>query len=234
MKQEVINIPWWSRCSYEVRIFLRRMNWSTLRTVGNSRLVSLTIFIPIIGYLVILSDNFISYLRPAEEFLGVTTSGLTLIEKLKLVYLGLVFLSFGQAIFWIRCPKLIKNYGSFLEYIEREKRHIVGSDKEHVNAHNREQFLRSCVLEMEILYEGQDTEEISFYKEIAESLQNNENKHQYVNHGRKLEDLMETRYEAHDSMYRKPLYACMILYSIGFLLLFIPAFETFTRVLMTF
>src|SRR6185436_14747449 len=67
---------------------LWNVKWQTLRGLGNSTAVKLTIFIPIIGYLVIFNETVVKYIDLSQRFLGQSSE--TYNEwRLIFVYFGL-------------------------------------------------------------------------------------------------------------------------------------------------
>ena len=71
--------------------------WTLLRTVGNLTVIRLTVFIPLIGYLIIFNDVLLKNLELAKEFAGLPPiSGSTLSPRLLLIYFGLCAVVVGQ------------------------------------------------------------------------------------------------------------------------------------------
>src|SRR6478672_12164520 len=103
-------------------VFHRRSlpTWSSLRRIGQSRWVSLTIFVPVLGFLILFNQAVVHALAIAPEVLakifGVETSmpqsiatGLTL-NRLYFLYYGLSLIGFASGIYFLRCPNLLKQY----------------------------------------------------------------------------------------------------------------------------
>jgi hypothetical protein len=105
--------------------------WSTLRTLGQSKLLLLTALIPFLGTLILFNQQFVDFLLLSPSivgrWIGVTGSSaeeasrnMTL-GRLQLTYFGLVFLGLGSFLFAISCPHEVKRNDGISEFIERER-----------------------------------------------------------------------------------------------------------------
>jgi hypothetical protein len=97
--------------------------WSTLRTIGRSRLARATIFIPIIGYLFIFNDEITGYLKLIPRF-GSNGSAAELadinLSRLICLYVGLFCIGIGSIIFAIFCPSHVSENIDEHEFIVKE------------------------------------------------------------------------------------------------------------------
>ena len=93
--------------------------WSTLGKLGRSKLVSYTVFIPIIGFFVLFNGQVTSFLELSSATLNISKEDLSLlsIKSLKNLYFGLSFLAFASITFKIFCPDSIQEYGNLDSYI---------------------------------------------------------------------------------------------------------------------
>jgi hypothetical protein len=100
--------------------------WSSLRSIGNSYFVRLTILIPIVGYLIIFNTNIVQYLELAKEFVGALAAppGSDVSPRLLLIYFGLTALAVGSTIYSLACPWEVKQYGTASAYVGGEEPHI--------------------------------------------------------------------------------------------------------------
>jgi hypothetical protein len=102
--------------------------WDELRTIGNSRLVKLTIIVPLIGYMILFNDQLVKYLELSSPYFrdvflsGETGSGTTwsLAYRLYCFYFGFTALAIGALVYEFRCPKLVQTYGSAAEFYRVE------------------------------------------------------------------------------------------------------------------
>jgi hypothetical protein len=93
--------------------------WSTLRPVGKSFAVRLTVLIPLIGYFIIFNDAVVGKLKLIEEIAGIDPSnyGQSVPPRLFQVYFGLCALGFGAAIYSFLCPPQVSYYGTAAAYV---------------------------------------------------------------------------------------------------------------------
>jgi hypothetical protein len=96
--------------------------WSTLREIGNSSLVKMTILIPLAGYLIIFNQRVVELLTLSGELAGLRTPQ-ELPTRLLLMYFGLCLVAIGSAIYNWRCPSIVKRYSSAAEYVNNELDH---------------------------------------------------------------------------------------------------------------
>lgn len=94
----------------------RRFEWDRLRTLGSSRLVQMTVVIPVIGYLILFSSNL------AEYFVLKVDGSVTepVFWRLYMLYFGFCLLAVASGIFSWRCPETIKFHGAGFEFLEKE------------------------------------------------------------------------------------------------------------------
>lgn len=98
-----------------------RIKWSTLARVGRSHAVRLTVFAPLIGYIVLFNYQTIDIIILSDDFLDSIGVSVEYRDKYSLdslyyTYFGLVFLGLGSILFAIFCPDVIKEALSAEEY----------------------------------------------------------------------------------------------------------------------
>jgi hypothetical protein len=103
-------------------------SWGRLRVIGNSRLVRLTIIIPLLGYLIVFNSHVVSALQLATSYfssdiehslLGNVNSEF-LASRLRLLYFGLFLIGIGSSLFTLFCPQKVKQYVDAVALAERE------------------------------------------------------------------------------------------------------------------
>jgi hypothetical protein len=93
-----------------------QVHWTSLRPVGNSIIVKLTILVPLIGYLIIFNDKLAGYVDLVREVSGLdASSGLSVPPRLFQIYFGLCFIAVASAIYSLACPSIIKRYASAID-----------------------------------------------------------------------------------------------------------------------
>jgi hypothetical protein len=99
--------------------------WSTLRSIGTYPATKMTIFIPLIGYLIIFNENILHYLQLSKQLFDRTAERVMsetapVSGRLLVLYFGLCLIACGSVIFTLRCPPRLKAYGSAPEFIGKE------------------------------------------------------------------------------------------------------------------
>ena len=110
--------------SRSTQMDLSILRWTTLRSIGNLRVVQLTILVPVIGYFILFNDELVQNLEfsnqvipRADQHAGLSTGTLL---KLMSLYFGLCLIAVGSALFSVFCPRLIRRYQDFAEYAATE------------------------------------------------------------------------------------------------------------------
>lgn len=107
--------------------------WSTLRTLGSSRLLALTALTPFLGSLILFNHQLVDALKLSTDLIAQwkpssadnisiqeLAKAITL-RRLQITYFGLLFLGTASFLFTIRCPSEIKRHDHTGSYIETEK-----------------------------------------------------------------------------------------------------------------
>lgn len=99
--------------------------WSSLRSIGRSRVVSFTIITPFVGWLILLNSEFVRFVtltsalfKKAEQN-GVAATVFTE-SSLLFTYMGLVCIGLGSLLYTIACPVTIKSHDSERDYVASE------------------------------------------------------------------------------------------------------------------
>jgi hypothetical protein len=109
---------------------LARIPWSSIRRVGQSKLLSLTIVVPFLGSLLLFNQYVVDVLSLSPALVnklfprsGIGMSELArevTLSRLYFLYFGLSFLGAGAFLFTVVCPLEIKNHASARDYAETE------------------------------------------------------------------------------------------------------------------
>ena len=105
--------------------------WSVLRTLGSSRILAFSVFVPFLGFLILFNQQIVDWLLLSPLFVGRTSGNLgeatieatreATLNRLYIAYFGLSLLGIGSFLFSIFCPGEIKELNSASEYISYEK-----------------------------------------------------------------------------------------------------------------
>jgi hypothetical protein len=114
------------------RFLLSSYKWSSIRILGNSRIVKFTVLVPIIGYLLLFNDFLLQYFKLSPEIFKAKTEtsgiGWPTLWRLYIIYFGLCFLAGGSILYNLFCPIIIKRYGSFSEFSSGESDYLPKTD----------------------------------------------------------------------------------------------------------
>lgn len=108
--------------------------WSSLRTIGNSTLVRLTILIPIVGYLLLLNANISDFFRLHADLLpdacakSSSCAQTYWMARLYLLYFGLTFCGVASSLYQIRCDPRIKAYDTPESYVTAVRSVVADKD----------------------------------------------------------------------------------------------------------
>lgn len=208
----------------------KNVNWFTLRIFGQSKVASFTIAAPFIGYVILYHDMLRPYLGGLGGLLQSQYEGescgpwIDFIDKLHLVYLGLLCLGIGTIVYRVFADHVIQSFANISDYVEREQEHITARNLRSMFATIRSrrtgmknQFLdRAPWLDREVnLKVASDTYARNDDPNVAK-------------------DVLRSYYTVLDRYSsRFWAYLAMIAYGIGFLLLAIPGLFFTGRVLCT-
>lgn len=101
------------------------LTWESLARTGSSKLVSLTVLVPVFGYLIIFNQQVVSlfdlspyYIPSIEENWAWLIDGK---DRLYYFYFGLFFVGLGSIFYQIFCPAIVKEFKTGFEYMTRGK-----------------------------------------------------------------------------------------------------------------
>jgi hypothetical protein len=206
--------------------------WEVLTRVGRSKLVSLTIFVPVLGYLIIFNENLVAFLVLSEDIFphGNPTTGETLSwwfsgrTRLMFLYFGLMFVGVASILYQLLCPTLIKEHGSGSSFIRDEIDLMTGRRTNGI--------LRS--LSDRIKESDNGFEELtSLADALRRFYQDDPAAYPEGTRERLNTDLMLLQWENENSRHPHTRSVVAILYLLGFVLLFVPSAELFLRVSST-
>lgn len=127
------------------------VRWSSLSKIGNSRVAAITIFAPIIGYLVVFNSTLSEYVTLVTPF-GTEPVGLNAIDylhgkRLYFLYLGVLCVGLATALYAALAPEPIKTAASAVDYVR------------HMSDLNTPNIIRDSFLSTIALYRRYNNEE---------------------------------------------------------------------------
>jgi hypothetical protein len=97
------------------------VRWSSLSKIGNSRVAAITIFAPIVGYLVVFNSTLSEYVTLVTPF-AAEPAGLDVIDylhgkRLYFLYLGVLLVGLATVLYAALAPEPIKIAASAVDYV---------------------------------------------------------------------------------------------------------------------
>ena len=102
--------------------------WSKLRGLVNSNAVKMTIFIPVVGYLLLLDEKLLHLVELSHDMFGKPEGRPFAVEhwRLLFVYFGLTAIAMASLIHQLCCPWQIKRFAATEDYIAEFHPHMAG------------------------------------------------------------------------------------------------------------
>jgi hypothetical protein len=190
--------------------------------------------VPIIGYLILFNDTIsqhLSFNKLASE--NVLSFGLSSVERLKLIYFGLIFLGSANILYRVRRPFVFKIGTNQFEYVENALKHFTVSayidihglirHEGHHTLHGKyydaeyDTFLNLAIgLKGERSQRDESTADWTLAKNRYEGL---------------LRSMLIENFYRNNVKRRVSLSGCILLSLLGYALLFIPSLDLFVKVL---
>jgi hypothetical protein len=99
------------------------VKWSTLKRIAGSRYVQLTVLVPVLGWLLVINDEFASVLAKVT---GVENIGRPS-WKIYSLHIGLSLFGLGVGLYYLACPTPIKEHQDFNDFCASESKTITGT-----------------------------------------------------------------------------------------------------------
>ncbi len=125
-------------------MILKASEWANVTKIGRSKIVSLTILVPIFGYLILFNEHLINLFEISGQIFSEviessdkpSSSSVSSESKTRMYYFyfGLTFLGIGSIVYQIFCPKIIKEYASNREYVREETAFMTEKRVKHISS----------------------------------------------------------------------------------------------------
>lgn len=232
----------------EMTINSKVPSWRGLRAMGRSKVVGLSVFVPVFGYYILFSEEIGRYLNlDPEIFNDDQIHGLLLLKLLidlprpHVRYFGLVGVAAGSLVFYAFCPHLIKEHESaiayFRSYDHAASSYEIGFVVRHILSHRRhkEGFYTDWIYRIERSYGSiitNGTDEDKIYEMIRLSRSNDDI---MVLNQLKLALVAVTslRYALEDRSKLAARVLCTVFFFVGFLLVGLASLQAFAQVLVS-
>ena len=190
--------------------------WSRLRALGNSGLVQASILMPVFGYMLLLNDNIHAYLTIKYD--GWLLNYLPSKWRIWLVFYGSFSVAIASLLFAAFCPWEVKRYASGFEMSDAENEH-----------HQRLQQFAFVHRILKSLYARLSEWERALLR-VSEPAELDSEPEQVQNQDHYLAIFLVHQWEIRDVQRPILRITILLLFSVGFILLAIPAIWTFILV----
>lgn len=206
------------------------VNWMLLRGYGASKIASISVLMPFVGYIILYNSELQSLfgnfggLLDEQPSSGSCPRYISSFQRLNLLYCGLFALGASALVFKAAAPRELKLYTDSNHFIDRERGNL--SARRVRSMYRTVKFRRHRIGTELSSRAGWLTESVTIAKASVE-FSNNNNEDVVL-------DLMRTFFQAQDRHFRRwAVFLCFFLLIVGAVLLAIPSGEFTIRVLCT-
>ncbi len=188
----------------------------------------MTIFIPLLGYMVLFNENILNYLDLSHSIFGINSRVADVAHvswRLVFIYYGLWFIAAGSIIYQVACPVEIKRFATSIDYISAARSNIGEISLEEIDD------LVSRML-------GEPNQPMRHFVKVRDYIE--ARKSEYADPAEKEKMLqkywptiLEVNFRRLNEGRTTARIAVLILYAMGFGLLSVPTIDVFLRVATT-
>lgn len=199
-------------------------SWRTVRSIGNSKPVKLTILAPFIGYLIIYNDLILKNLLLTELIGDDINEPSSVFWRLFCLYIGFILLGIGSIIYQCFCPRVIAKYPTNSEFLAGEKAWVTWHGLDRIASTLNECTFEDYTVELYEINKNEYHRQQNFpvpesNLEITEKMTDNA----------KLQILREY-YMTLDGSFVILREICFLFFAIGLFLVSIPSFIVFLKI----
>ena len=231
------------------RTIRRLPSWRALDSVGNSRLATLTILVPIIGYMILFNEQIVEYFYLSRKYVwgeDQIINQQTASYRIFFIYFGLSFVGLGSLLFQIVCPRTIKGNRDLVQYVEKESkmgsavrfkhlREEIGDEykEKYADSKTLSRYMRS-LLEFLSTFDSKPQGVMDYQDVTFRSEDRHVSRHEIA--GTMISDhevdneTLKVHYFLANIRFIPVRFAISLLYFLGLLLLSVPTLDTFARV----
>lgn len=199
--------------------------WTGLRGLGNSAAVKATVFIPVIGYLILFNDAMRGAIADSRLDLGCGSGGqLRMLDtevRLYILYYGMTCLAIGSLLFRA-CPPIVRDNATDAEYVLR------------IQGLYSDQRIPSFLDELHALYQWLKSHRhyvpAGETELLAKALMEVKDKSVAEIRSHHLPDLLTSYFSIENHLKPRWRIATALFFCLGFGLLAVPALDMFLRV----
>jgi hypothetical protein len=187
--------------------------WDQLRKWGSSQLVRSSLAFFAAGYLLVWNAKF-------QDFLTIKFDGHFSLWRIWMIYYGAISLAVATLLYSVFCPKPIKDHGTAFDLADSECEYLATMDLGNQYLGDVRQLENDCTPAERLLWPAAGRPADSSITSVRGS----------ANEPRVLAALIVYAWRVHNIRYPRLRPWILVLYSLGFLLLGIPAVVTFVQV----
>lgn len=214
-----------------------RLRWSKYVSYIDGRISRFSLFVPIIGYLILFNDQ----ISEAITFKTITNSNeleseLTGLQRLQLIYFGFISLGLSNLFFKISKPKTFNIATNYMEFTNKhiESSNFMVFDDMYEHTKNRPHILSFQIFQdqYKTFKDDYHLDKIRNTNDDDIHVKNPKNWQVITNkNGDFLRSLLEKFFIDNDKSRNIPLSICIILSTLGYSLLAIPSIDLFIKVI---
>lgn len=206
---------WLSKLKVYISKSLDLISWNSLKKIGQSKLVNLTIFVPLFGYMIFFNDYLVSLIEISISYLNKfdVNYNNTFLDNSNILfyfYFGFSLIGIASIMYKLFSPDLINEYSSMREYIEKEK-----------DVMNRDNILS--------LYEKLDHDNNQEIKKVQDKILPVD-----IIENETLVSIMTINWEYYNTKLKIIQSIIFIFYVFGFLLVSVPSLKMFYNIMIVF
>lgn len=190
-------------------------NWNNLKSLGNSKAIKMTMFIPVLGYLILFNEHIISLISSAFEITKLSGENSISRNNYYFLYFGLTIVGTATFLFQLFCPSFIKEYQSIRDYTEK----------------NIDYMTPNRLASLCKLLEKKDIQPHKLVIKAKQVLEKNPSVDEKLFRVSSI-DILEHFWNKHSWSLTWPRFIIISMYMIGFLLLAIPSIKMFIKVML--
>lgn len=222
----------WTRAKQRWMVFLINYQWSSWVQFIDGWISKFALFFPIVGYLILFNDgisDFFSFSNLADE--KILESGLSGKSRLRLLYFGLLFLGISNFIYRFKRPHVLRLGNNRLEYAEAGFKYFTLGD--YVGMHGSIRHNGHSSLDGKY-YDSEWEGFLAASKNSGEGTEKVKRNGNWENakkqYGSLLRSILRDTFSYYSCTKRTWLTLCIILSTIGYLLVLTPSLDIFIKV----
>lgn len=219
------------------------MTWKAISKIGRSKIMSLTILVPVIGYMILFNASLVSHFELSNELFNESNSSESPISsgnksRLFYFYFGFFFLGLSTVLYKLVCPVIVKENSSAKSYVDEvsstmTKLKIAKLVEVVWNKVGKNKGLRDNVRVIRFVLSPQENiSELGNPSKLQNITKYDKGLSEQESH--RLNELMVIYWDIENESKSGVRVLIAVLYAIGFVILTIPTIEMFLKVSIAF